>query len=192
MKTRLFLSVIVIVMALLEAGCSSTPEEVGNVAKGEPKPTTVASIEAKQVAAEQEAAYVVEIEFPGKSAKIGPAAKDKVEALYKTVPEPERLKAAKIISWGDREYPTTEQKKLSEGDIDLAKKRGEAVQRILKERNAKLEIDLYNMAQRPGAFSKLIGREEARIKESLERAVGDSSQAKARKTIVLLVLDEKK
>ena len=182
------------IFALALTACSSTPKEVGNVARGEPKPTTTASIEAKQVAAEQEAAFVVEIEFSAKSAKLGAAARAKVDALYKTVATPDRLKSVKVISWADDEYPSKRERKLKREEMDLAKRRGEAVQNYLKSRNGKLEFELYNMAQRPGTFSEFVGSADARIKNSLERAgvstTEEKSTSKARKVIVMLLMSE--
>lgn len=183
-------------VALLATACSSTPEQVGNVAHGEPKPTTVASIEAKQVAAEQEAAYVVEVLFAKNSAKVSPEAAAKIEAMFKNVPDQKRVKGVKIISWADDEYPSTGDKKLSSTQVDLAKERLESVQRIVKDRHAGLQFELVNMAKRPGPFSKLVGTEDARIKESLERAgvstTEDKAASKARKAIILLVMKEGK
>lgn len=197
-KLRLFVFVPLIAIALIVvsiSGCKSAPGAVGNVAQGEPKPTTVASIEAKQVAAEQEAAYVVEIEFEKKSAKLGADAQLKIETLMKNVAQPQRLKSAKIISWADREYPSKDEKRLGYDQTNLAKLRGEAVQDFLKQRNAKLDFELYNMARRPGTFGEFMGSADARIKDSLERAgistTEEKSTSRARKTIVMLLLDEK-
>ena len=180
--------------SLLACACSSTPKEVGNIARGEPKSTTTASIEAKRLAAEQEAAYVVEIEFSKDSAVLGSAARAKVDALYKTVSAPNRLKAVKVISWADEEYPLKRERKLKGAEMDLAKRRGEAVQNFLKKRNSNLEFELYNMAQRPGTFSEFVGTADARIKNSLERAgvstTDEKSTSKARKVIVMLLMSE--
>ncbi len=182
------------VLTLVLASCSSTPKEVGNAARGEAKPTTTASIEAKQIAAEQEAAYVVEIEFAPKSAVLGPSARSKVEALYKTVSRPQHLKGVKVISWADDEYPSKRERKLNRVGMDLAKRRGEAVQNFLKMRNSNLEFELYNMAQRPGTFSEFVGTADARIKNSLERAGVSTTEekitSKARKVIVMLLMGE--
>lgn len=184
----LFFAVPAIAFAMLVTACSSAPKEVGNVARGEPKPTTVASIEAKQVAAEQEAAYVTEIDFAKNSARLTSAARSKIESLYKMA-DPSRLKSVKVIAWADQEYPKEPEKKLGFGDRELAKHRGEAVQNLIKEKNPKLDLELYNMAQRPGTFSEFVGSADARIKKSLEHA--GQSTSKARKVIVMLLLDEK-
>ncbi len=182
-------------VCLLLAGCSSKPEKVGEAAQSEPakpevvraEPKTIpAPIEAKQVAAEQASAYVVEIEFPKKSANLGPEAKAKLLALYKSVRQPELLKAVKVISWSDEEYPSPELKKLTSPQRDLAKRRGQSVENIFKRENAKLKFEIYNMAERPGKLSKLMGGAETRVKESLEKA---EAGPKARKAIVMLMMD---
>lgn len=184
----------VLVLTSFLVGCSSTPKDVGNAAQGEGKPANTASIEAKQLAAEQEAAYVVEIEFKAKSSKLGHGAREKIDALYKTVSRPERLKGAKIISWADDEYPSKKERKLSYNSTELAKKRGEAVQNFLNKRSPNMEFELYNMAKRPGTFSEFVGSADARIKDSLERAgistTAEKATPKARKTIVMLLMGE--
>ncbi len=180
--------------AALMTACSSSPKDVGNAAQGEGKPANTASIEAKQLAAEQEAAYVVEIEFSKKSSKLSAASREKIEALYKTVARPERLKGVKVIAWADDEYPSKKERKLSFNSTELAKSRAEAVQNFLKKRNTNLEFELYNMAKRPGTFSEFVGTADARIKDSLERAgistTAEKSTPKARKTIVMLLMGE--
>lgn len=185
----LILAVPAIVLAM-SAGCSSTPLEVGNVAHGEPKPTTVASIEAKQVAAEQEAPYVVEIEFRRGSSDASEAARAKVRSLYKSLAKPELLKSVKVISWADAEYPEKSVKRLTDKQKKLADRRGETIREILEAEKADLKFELYNMAVRPGKFGEFIGNSDARIKESLERA--GTTTSKARKAIVMFVMEEGK
>ena len=186
----LMLAVPAIVLAMFLAGCSSTPAEVGNVAHGEPKPTTVASIEAKQVAAEQEAPYVVEIIFERNSADLDKAARAKMTAMYKSVPKPELLKSVKVISWADAEYPPKDVKRLTDRQKKLADRRGEAIREFIKTENGKLKFQLYNMAERPGKFGEFVGNSDARIKDSLERA--GSTASKARKAIVMFIMEEGK
>jgi hypothetical protein len=169
--------------------CSSTPEDVGNTARGEAKPTTVASIEAKQVAAEQEAPYVVEVGFDRLRSDLKADAREKVSSLYKSVATPDRIKLAQIITWADHEYPSESKKKLGKDQRELAKRRGETLEKYLKEQNPDLKVKLFNMAERPGKIADLLGSEDARVKESLERT---GAAAKARRAIVLIVMKEGK
>ncbi len=203
-KTALVGGIVFLMAGILS--CSSTPEQVGNEARGEPKSTTVASIEAKQVAAEQQAPFVVEVEFNKRSNALGPSARARVHALLKSMPAPERLKSVKIVAWGDEEYPSASKRKLSQEQTDLAKRRGESIENFLKEKNTELKVQHYNMAKRPGKISDFFGTDDARIKESLERAgvsttdgntVNSSTSrpagkpnSKARKAILMLVLEE--
>ncbi|CAN5653586.1 hypothetical protein BH10BDE1_BH10BDE1_26550 [soil metagenome] len=180
---------------LLLTACASTPEKVGNVAHGEAKPTTVASIEAKQVAAEQQAAYVVEVEFAHKSSSLSVEAKKKMAAFYENIAEPMNLKVAKVISWSDEEYPAKSSSRLNQKQIGLAKQRAENIETFLKAKNSGLQFELYNMAKRAGSFAEFVGGADARIKDSLERAgistTNEKATSKARKAIVMLVLKER-
>lgn len=176
--------------AALLSGCASAPVEVGNQVHDEPRPATTASIEVKQVAAEQESPYVVEIEFQAKAFKMGRDAKSKVLLLYKSVSERSRLKSIKVIAWADEEYPSAEQKKLSSDQMKLAKQRSEEIQNFLKRENRNLKFELYNMAERPGKFNEFLGGSDAEVKDSLERA--GTSVSKKRKAIVMLVMAEGK
>lgn len=206
LKSMVVAGILVLTSAIL--GCSSSPERVGNEARGEPKSTTVASIEAKQVAAEQEAPFVVEVEFDKRSDKLSQSARAKMQTLLKSMAAPGRLKGVKIVAWGDEEYPSESKKKLSKEQSDLAKRRGDSIESFLKEKNGNIEFQHFNMAKRPGKVSDFFGTEDARIKESLERAgvsTTDEKQAnkaasepkskpssKARKAILMLVLEEGK
>lgn len=181
-------------IAVFVIGCSSTSEGVRSTSRGELKSANTGSVDAKSSAVEQEAAYIVEVEFKAQSSRLGDHAQKKIDALYKTVSKPELLKSAKIIAWADEESLANKERKLSFSGTELAKKRAESIQSFLKTKNSKLEFELYNMAKRPGTFSEFVESADARIKKSLERAgistTEERSTPKARRVIVMLLMGE--
>lgn len=190
-----------LVPALLAlAACSSTPTDVKNTAHGEQKPASQASIEAKQVAAEQEAPYVTEISFKKGSKDLTKASQEKIEALMKRASQDKEVKTVKVVSWADQEYPGDEKKTLPKDQKELAKNRNEEIKNFLERAKSDLKVETYSMAERPSALNDFLGTDGARIKESLEKtgiATTDKQNAmttsKASKAMVMLVLkDEKK
>lgn len=180
-------------------GCSSTPEAVGNQAQGESQPTTQASIQAKQIAAEQEALYVVEFRFAKADVDLNGDAKKKLDRVLSEFKNSKQPREVKVVSWADAEYPAKADRKLSKAAQELADRRAEAVAAYLAPQLPKVDVERHNMAVRSGAFADLLRTGDARIKNSLERAgiattetvrgeSESSSAPKAGRCIVMFVL----
>lgn len=78
-------------LILIITACSNTPKSVDNVSKGEAKPTNGASIEAKQLAAEEEAHAVAELKFQKGSSSLSADSKNKLKQLFSSVGEDQKL-----------------------------------------------------------------------------------------------------
>lgn len=186
-------AVLILPMAL--AACSSSPKSVSNEAQGEAAPTTQASMEAKQLGAEQQTPYVTELEFDKGSSKLNSASQLKLERLLSRVQANENVDSIKVISWADQEYPTESSKGLPDSQKKLAENRNETIKNFVEKINDGLSVDTLSMAERPNEFAEFLGSEDARIKKSLETSgislSGSSTEqakSKVSKAIVMLML----
>lgn len=151
------------------------------------------SIEAKQVASEQEAADVTEFSFNKGSATLSESAKEDVRRLINQAKAKGDIKEIKVITWGDSEYPSSNTKKLSRAEIDLVKKRNKAIKDFAKSVNEDIDVDTHSMAERPGVLKELFNTSDAQVKKSLETAgipTTDTSvkvPSKASKSIIMVI-----
>lgn len=170
--------------------CSSKEKAEDATVKAYPGP----SMEAKQVANEQEAAYVAEISFKKGSKELTSVSKQKLNHLLANAKTAGTVEEIKVISWADTEYPSVNTKKLSKKERDLAKGRNTEIQNYLKAENEKMKFTAYNMAERPNVFQDWLNTSDARIKKSLEVAgipTTDTSvkiPAKASRSMVMAIL----
>jgi len=180
-------------LAILAISCSSTPKEV---ATQTPPYVPQTSIEAKQVAAEQEAPFVTEVTFKKGSSELTTDAKQRLETLLKRVQGDQSIEEVKVITWADEEYPAASKKSLSKGQKEVAEDRNKELKRYLNDKDSKMKVSAYNMAERPSAFTNFLGTSDARIKKSLETAgiptteSQNKATAKASKAIVMLIMKE--
>ncbi len=151
---------------------------------------------AKEVAAEENAPYVVEISFKKGSSQLTAAAKGKLSQLLKSVDNTSQVKAIKVVTWADQDYPSKQAKKLDDLQIKIAKNRNDEIRRYFHASDKSLTLDLHSMAERPGALKDMLGTSDSRIKKSLEVAgipttnLAQKMPSKASKSIVMLVLKE--
>lgn len=154
------------------------------------------SIEAKEVAAEEEAPFVSEITFVKGKSNLTTDARERITQIIAKANKKGRISELKVIAWADSEYPSVHTKKLEKSQVRLATARSEAIKKLLKSLEDEAKISTYNMAERPGALGDLVGTTNAHIKKSLEVAGipnTDSSvktPAKSAKAIILVVLKE--
>lgn len=186
MKTNMLLSVVL--LSGLAACASKSVEEQGiaGAVKGP-------SMEAKQVAMEEEASFVTEFSFKKGSDKLSPAAKEEVRKLIADAKARGNIKEVKVITWGDTEYPSVHTKKLSSKDIELVKRRNNAVRDYVKSVNNDIDVDSHSMAERPGLLKDMFNTTDARVKKSLETAgipttdTAVKTPSKASRSIVMVI-----
>lgn len=153
------------------------------------------SMAAKQIAVEEEASYVTEFTFAKGSARLTDDAKSNLRGIIDSARKNGKVDEIKVITWGDTEYPSVHTDKLSKTEVDLVKKRNQSIEKFVESYNKDLDVDLYSMAERPGAIQRLFGTSDARIKRSLETAGvpnTDSSvkmPSKASKSIVMVIVE---
>jgi outer membrane protein OmpA-like peptidoglycan-associated protein len=203
MKTKLFFSLIFFVAL---TSCSShktkkNAEVISNQQSAkEAPPTATPSMEAKQLANEQETSYVTEFSFRKGSEELSPTSKKQLEEVSKKALVRGKIEIIKVITWADQEYPSAIKNKLSASQQSLAKKRNDRIKNYLKKLHPDVsgDIELISMAQRPSFMKNLLSSDDARIKRSLESAgIPDSESTskkggKASKSIVLILVKTEK
>ena len=80
------------------------------------------------------------------------------------------LEQVKVIAWADQEFPSVQGKKLSRAQQNLAGKRVNSISEMIKKETTGVDVDTFNMAQRPNAIERLFRTEDFRVKRSLEQA----------------------
>lgn len=152
------------------------------------------SIEAKQLAAENEASYVTELTFRKGKNQLSPDAHTQLSQVLDQARAHGQIQDVKVISWADSEYPSANSRALSAGQRKLATRRNDEIKRFLKNMDRDVNVTTYNMAERPGAVSELFSTSNAHIKKSLEVAGIPNTgtrvklPAKASKSIVMVIL----
>lgn len=154
------------------------------------------SIEAKQLAAENEASYVTELVFRKGKNQLSPDAHTQLSKVLDQARAHGQIQDVKVITWADAEYPSANTKALSAGQVKLATRRNDEIKRFIKNLDRAVNVTTYNMAERPGAVSELFGTSNAHIKKSLEVAGIPNTDttvklpAKASKSIVMVILKD--
>ncbi len=145
----------------------ASPPKTPKIVEGEGKGV---SFDAKQLANEMESSYVSEIRFAKGTTELTAEAKKSLTSVIEQAKRNDSLAKAILISWADQEMPTEKIGELSEEQIELAKKRNDALSRFIQGEERKINIDRISMAERPDGLKKLIPNQTARIQESLEEA----------------------
>jgi hypothetical protein len=82
-----------------------------------------------------------------------------------------------ILAWADKEYPDKVRGKASTKDIILASERAQEVRNYLENDLKENEnIDSFNMAKRPGLFSKLVRNQEYEVKKAFDLSGATASK----------------
>ena len=163
-----------------------------------PKPAApTSSIEAKQLAAEQEASYVTELNFSKGKSQLNADAHTRLSKIVNQARAHGTIEDVKVISWADSEYPSVNTGKLSSNQRKLAESRNEEIKRFLKNLERDVKVTTYNMAERPGSVATMLGTSNAKIKKSLEVAGIPNTDttvklpAKASRAIVMVMLKDR-
>lgn len=171
------------VAALFTAGCQHKTETAAMPSKA-----------ASSIAKVEEATYVTEISFDKGSTTLSDANKRKLAGFVDKARKSGKIEDIKVVTWSDLEYPSVDTGKLSKEQRDLATRRNRALKEYLGGVSDGSDVDVYNMASRPGALSRLVRTDDARVKRSLETAGIPTTAsavkmpAKASKSIVMIVM----
>lgn len=149
--------------ALFSTGCSHDKNVSKTYEETRSREATVAA------ARETEAKRYVEIEFNEGSTMLTERAKTALKSAVKDTPLSEKLDEVIVLSWADENFPSKDIKKLSKKQRDLADQRNKNVKEYVKGLRD-VDVDSYNMAERPSAFSKLFNTADAELKNSMLEA----------------------
>ncbi len=154
---------------LILTACSTKPAIPEAVTNSKPnKPG--ASIEAKQVAAQEQSMYVAEIIFKKASSILTAAGKTQIKNTLQQASIAGEIKSVQVLTWADSEYPSVHTKKLSSEERELVTKRNDAISEYLKDNAKEADIKLHSMAERPGMLKNILNTTDSRLKKSLEVA----------------------
>jgi len=184
-----------LILALVS--CASKPpppESPASTKHSDTAPKT--SVEAEQAAAEENAAFVTEIQFKKMSPSLTKAAQANLQKMLRDANKAGKVKEIKTVAWADSEYPSPETKKLSKNDENLAAQRNGSVKKFMTAKASGVKVEVYNMAVRPNAFQDWLSTSDVRIKRALETAgipntaTSVKIPAKSGKAIVMAILEK--
>lgn len=178
--------------ALAAVGCSSS-SKTDSVYRSTASANEV--MDAK-VATKMDAPYFTEVEFGKGETTLTEADRQKI---INTVTDARnagvKIDDVKVITWADAEYPTTGQGKLSKEQQKLVERRNKHVKDIVKTAASNVDVDVYNMAERPNTLQKWLNTSDAKIKKSFETAglptteSGAKMPAKASKSVIMVITE---
>lgn len=148
---------------VLGVGACSSVHETGATT-----PTTV-SDDAKTAAVQNAASFVTEVTFAKGSAELSAQSRQNLKEVVDRAKAAGQIEEVKIVTWSDMAYPANE-KALPKTQRDLASKRNTRIKDYLKATDRSLDVDTYNMSERPGALAELFNTDNAQLKKSLEQA----------------------
>lgn len=148
-------------LLLLAGGCSSSYKT-----KTETPPSSDTTV---AVAKEAEAKNFVEIKFKEGSALLTDEAKSSLRSVLKDAKTSGEIDEVIVLSWADQNYPSKDLGKLSKKQRDLANKRNKNVKNFVRSMR-KVDVNSFNMAERPSTFSKLFDTADAKMKNSFVEA----------------------
>jgi hypothetical protein len=120
-------------------------------------------------ATESGAKKYVEIKFPQGGTKLQADDKKSLSELLEMSSLQGEIDEVLVLSWSDQEYPSKRSKRLSKGQRELAQRRNFEVKSYLKQLK-NVDVETYNMAERPGSFARLLDTDDQRLKETLVTA----------------------
>lgn len=123
----------------------------------------------KTAASEAGAKNYAEIKFYEGSSTLTEGAKDSLREVLSEARLEGKVDEVIVLSWADKNYPSKELKKLSKEQRDLADQRNKKVEEYLKAMRD-VDVNTYNMAERPSSFSKLFNTADSELKSSMIEA----------------------
>jgi hypothetical protein len=152
---------------LLATGCSHEKK----VSQSESKTYEEAKSQATTASAASvaEAKNYVEIKFNEGSSSLSDTAKDSLRSVLNEARQVGKVDEVIVLSWADENYPSKELKKLSKQQRELANQRNKNIKEYLK-MVRDVDVNSYNMAERPSAFSKLFNTADNELKNSMLEA----------------------
>jgi hypothetical protein len=156
----------------------------------------IPNLQNRYAADKADASYVTEVQFNRGMASLNADAIDKINNLVSRARNTGEIDEIKVISWADQEYPSKNVKALPRVQRDLAAQRNAEIKNQIEGISTKIDVDTYNMAERPGALSELFKTQNAKLKHNLEIAGIPTTASKvkmpskASKAVVMVIMKE--
>lgn len=167
MNLRKYLFGIELLALLIVTGCANNPRKVVDV--DNERQEAEGRYVTNKAALEAEASNFVEIEYKPGSASLTDNAKTSLNSVIRQAREKGKIDEVIVLSWSDEEYPSRKFKTLPKPYIELAEKRNQTVEQYLKSLKG-VDINTFNMAERPTAFSKLFNTADSKLKDTMVSA----------------------
>lgn len=117
---------------------------------------------------------ITAVSFAKGSHKLSKSDLSTIRAMYKAVLTDDTVDKVIIAAWADDKMPSGG--KLSDAQVDLAEKRADAIEDVLKKMGNK-NVDTYNMAKDASWIGKVFETQNAEIKEALKGKPADDANA---------------
>ena len=136
----------------------------------------------------------VQINFDKESSKLTDSSKVAIDQLITKALLSGKIDELLVLSWSDYDYPNTEKKELSRSQEDLAAKRNSSIEDYI-DQSRDLDVDTYNMAERPNYMFSWINSSDSRVKQSFQKSeIGESNEivansSKASHAVILVKLE---
>jgi endonuclease IV len=117
---------------------------------------------------------ITSISFAKGSHKLSKSELSTIRAMYKAVLTDDTVDKVIVAAWADDKMPSGT--KLSDAQVDLAEKRADAIEDVLKKMGNK-NVDTYNMAKDATWIGKVFETQNAEIKEAMKGKPADDPTA---------------
>jgi hypothetical protein len=159
---------------------SATPDQKLTDRKLTPAAPSDASIEAKQVAAQEGTSHIAELSFPKGSDRAGAAETRKLAKVIEATKKVAPIGRVLLVVWSDEEMPGDQGSDLKPEAVALAKRRGDVLAAFFKTHYPKIETDFINMAERSGKVSDFLKTKDSRIREGFKSTQSPAGPGKNR------------
>lgn len=187
MHTKLVFLVLAFFLIVTCSTLRNDPSIGRNVEKKRSTQTKLASIEARQVASEAESSFVAEIVFPQGKSTVPLEARQSIRKVFQAASKKGKVAAAKIITWGDRAYPSGQKELLGSDQRKLVEDRNDQLESYLERLDEKMDVDKISMAEQPGVMDEIMSGENVRLKKTLEDF---REMKKISRSIVMFILQQ--
>lgn len=192
---KYFLTLCALVL-FVDLGCATAPQKTSEPVKQKlsAQETSDSQHVTNAAAVEAKAYNFVEVEFNPGSSTLTDSAKTSLYSVVEQARQQGKIDEILVLSWADQEYPSESRKKLSKEQRSLADKRNRAIEYYVQTLRS-VDVDKYNMAERPNAFEKWFNTSDSKLKNSLTSAGLPTTAAsvdypsKAKHSIVLVKIE---
>lgn len=149
----------------------------------------------REAAKEAGASFFTEVEFKPGSSTLTEGSQRSISNVLQRARAEGKLDEVSVLAWADEEYPSQAQKNLPDPQRKLADRRNEAVEKYIDSLKYGVDVDTYNMAERPGQIGQWVATKDARFKKTMADAglptTADQRQfpSKASKAVILVGIE---